>query len=222
MDRRSFPESKDRHISDDSTHIGCNGLILLCKLSIKICWYRQSHRIQFGYYRNNPNVILCKWLPEIHSYQAKGYRLSERIDIGNVKGWISTRQTLTKRRRCSELCTRIRKKQWFNGPQFLWNNKESNVSVHSKPLPETNDEIKTIDYLVASLTSDELDFIKYGDWKKLYRIPAYVKRFHTNWKWNSKKLKRFLTASEVKGTEIAANWHSIFYAEFNSVKQKKQ
>ena len=40
-------------------------------------------------------------------------------------------------------------------------------------LPETIDEIKTKDYLVASLTAEERDFSKYGYWKKLHWILAY-------------------------------------------------
>ena len=43
-------------------------------------------------------------------------------------------------------------------------------------------------------------------------------------KENSKKLKGFLTANEVKDAEVAAINHlqqSMFYAEFNSLKQKK-
>ena len=38
-----FPKSKDRHISDDSTHIWCNRFTLLYELCIKICWQRPSH-----------------------------------------------------------------------------------------------------------------------------------------------------------------------------------
>ena len=78
--------------------------------------------------------------------------------------------------------------------------------------------------MVASVTTEELDFIKYGEEKKLYRILAYVKRFHTNCKETSKKLKRFLTVDEVKDSEIAVINHvqqSIFYAEFNSLKEKR-
>lgn len=56
-----------------------------------------------------------------------------------------------------------------------------------KALPETNDKIKTSDYLVASLTTNGLDFSKYGNWKELCRILAYVKKFHINCKGNSKK-----------------------------------
>ena len=88
--------------------------------------------------------------------------------------------------------------KWFNGLQFLWNDEESKGNVHLGPLPETNDEIKTREFLVASVTTEELDFVKYGEWKKLCRILAYVKRFHTNCKGNSKKLKGFLSADELK------------------------
>ena len=40
-------------------------------------------------------------------------------------------------------------------------------------LPETIDEIKTKDHLVASLTAEEQNFSKYGYWKKLHWILAY-------------------------------------------------
>ena len=99
----------------------------------------------------------------------------------------------------------------------------SKGSVHLEPFPETDDKIKTRDFLVA-FAMKELDSIKYGEWKKLYRILAYVKRFHTNCKRNSKELKEFLTADEVKDAKIAVINHvqqSIFYAEFNSIKEKK-
>ena len=63
--------------------------------------------------------------------------------------------------------------KWFNGPQFLRNDEESKGSVHLEPLPETHYAIKTSDYLVASLTTEELDLSKYEDWNKLCSILAY-------------------------------------------------
>ena len=51
--------------------------------------------------------------------------------------------------------------------QTLWNKEESKGSVHLEPLPETNDEIMTRDYLAASLTREELDFRKYRDLGKV-------------------------------------------------------
>ena len=40
-------------------------------------------------------------------------------------------------------------------------------------LPETIDEIKTKDYLVAFLTAEERNISRYGYWKKLHWILAY-------------------------------------------------
>ena len=69
-------------------------------------------------------------------------------------------------------------------------------------LPETIDEIKPKDYLVASLTAEERDFSKYGYWKKLHWILAYsmLEDSTPTAKKSLKKLKEFSTASDVKGT----------------------
>ena len=114
--------------------------------------------------------------------------------------------------------------EWFNGRQLLWNDQESQGSFHLETLLEINDEIKTRDFLVALVATGQLEFVKFEEWKELCSLLAYTKRFRNNCKENSKKLKEFLTADEVKNAKIAVINHiqqSIFHAELNSLKEKK-
>lgn len=79
--------------------------------------------------------------------------------------------------------------EWFNGRQLLWNDQESQGSFHLETLLEINDEIKTRDFLVALVATEQLDFVKFEEWKELCSILAYAKRFRNNCKKDSKKLK---------------------------------
>lgn len=157
-------------------------------------------------------------------------RVTEIKNITNVNQW----NHIEGEKNPADICSRgvksledlatnkVKGKMWFYGPKFLWNDTESSQLTELAPLDCSNEEIKTKDYLVATVLENKFDFNKFGDWKKLCRIMSYVLRFLNNCRRANKVLNGMLATREVNKAEIKiirTVQEAVFHKELNDVKK---
>lgn len=153
--------------------------------------------------------VLCWVKSDLRKYrQFVAFRVSEILETTDIANWrwipskYNPADDATKWKYQAKLSSESR---WYTGPTFLMQpESEWPIEVHRNSKKKENDEIKPQLSHVTN-DSDEIDLMvdRCSNWRKAYRVTAWVLRFVDNLKSKSRNTCRVLGSQEIKRAKSA-------------------
>ncbi|XP_055605041.1 uncharacterized protein LOC129753269 [Uranotaenia lowii] len=172
----------------------------------------ECHRIRINqrFFWSDSRDVLC-WLRSDHRRYTKfvGARVGEILEDTNLSewNWVPTQHNVadegTKWQKLPDFSSRSR---WFNGPQFIWQQKEM-WPTQNFDLGTTENEMQRSVNL-HSIREPLIDFSRFTKWLKLKRTAAYVVRFCRYFQY--KFLKQQPTTGALKQDELRTAENFIY------------